>query len=66
VKLALLIILINIAKAVKGGYSLPFDRLAAVVLRGYSPFRIQTRSFERWYSDVDKSIDIATQYESIS
>jgi hypothetical protein len=29
---------INIAEAVKGGYSLPFDRLVAVVLQGYSPF----------------------------
>jgi hypothetical protein len=37
-KLALLIILINIAEAVEGGYSFTFDRLAAVVLQGYSPF----------------------------
>jgi hypothetical protein len=66
VKLALLIILINIANAVRIATHFPSDRLAAVVLQGYSPFWIQTLSFERWYPGVDKSIDIATQYESIS
>ena len=59
VKLALLIILINIAKAVKEAVNFSFDRLTAVVLQGYSPFWIQTRSSDLWYSGVDKSNGIA-------
>ena len=37
-----------------------FDRLTAVVLQGYSPFWIQTRSSDLWYSGADKSIGTAT------
>jgi hypothetical protein len=66
VKLALLIILINIANAVRVATHFPFDRLDTVILQGYSLFSIQTLSFERWYPGVDKSIDTATQYKSIS
>ena len=58
-KLALLIILINIAGAVKEATNFSFDRLTAVVLQGSLPFEYRPDLPTCGYSGVDKSNGIA-------